>query len=133
MPLTNGLLIVPDGDVREGEQKINLKNLYEMFQYTNSHGLVSMQFLGFLGIFFGAGVKEWKNAITELYKNLLYITLSGANHFNFDAISDFISRLSFSVKKSTLASIDRKEVEDAQKAKEIIDSTTFIELPDPFE
>ena len=29
--------------------------------------------------------------------------------------------------------IDTKEVEVAKKAKEIIDSTTFVELPDPFE
>ena len=28
---------------------------------------------------------------------------------------------------------DRKEKEDAEKAKEIIDKTTFVELPDPFE
>ena len=63
----------------------------------------------------------------------MYATLSGANNFNFDVISDFISRVSFSIKKSTFANINRKEVEDAKKAKEIIDSTTFVELPDPFE
>ena len=115
LPLTNGLLIVPDSEVPEGEEKTNLKNLYEMFRYTKSHGLVSMQFLGILGIFFGAWLKESKNVITELYKNLLYATLSGANNFNFDVISDFISRVSFSIKKSTLANIDRKEVEDTKK------------------
>ena len=32
-----------------------------------------------------------------------------------------------------MTNIDRKEVEDAKKAKEIIESTTFVELPDPFE
>ena len=58
LPLTNGLLMVPDSEVREGEEKINLKDLYEMFRYWNPNGLVSMQFLGVLGIFFGAGVKE---------------------------------------------------------------------------
>ena len=58
LPLTSGLLIVPDVEVPEGEEKINLKNLYEMFCYTKTHGLVSIQFLGFLGIFLGAGVKE---------------------------------------------------------------------------
>ena len=44
LSLTNGMLIVPDGEVREGEEKINLRRLYEMFQYTKSHGLVFMQF-----------------------------------------------------------------------------------------
>ena len=133
LPLTNELLIVPDGEVPEGEEKINLKNLYKMFCYTKSHGLVSIQFLGVLGIFFWAGVKESKNAITELYKNLSYATLSGANNFNFDAISDLIGRLRFPTKKSTLANRDRREKEDAEKAKEITDTTTFVELPDPLE
>ena len=99
LPLTNGLLIVPDGDVREGEEKINLKNLSEMFRFTSSHGLVYIQFLGVLGIFFGVGVTETKNAITELYKNLLYSTLSGANESNFNSISELISRLNFFINK----------------------------------
>ena len=60
LPLTNGFLIVPDSEVPEGEEKTNLKNLYEMFWYKKSHGLVSLQFLGVPGIFFGAGVKESK-------------------------------------------------------------------------
>ena len=117
MSLTNELLIVSDSEVPEEEREINLKELYEMIRYTKSHGLVSIQFLGVFGIFFDAGVKELKNAITELYKNLLYDTLSGTNNFNFHAISNFISRLSFSIKKSTLANIDRKEIEDAKKKK----------------
>ena len=94
------MLTVLDDEGPEAEEKINLKNLHEMFWYMKSHGLVSMQFLGVLGIFFGAGVKESKNALTELYKNLSYATLIDANNFNFDATSDFISRLSFSIKKS---------------------------------
>ena len=85
LPLTNGLLIVPDGEVTEGEEKLNLKNLYEMFRYTTSHGLVSIQFLGVLSLFFGAGTRESKNAITELYKNLSYTILSDADNFNFNS------------------------------------------------
>ena len=99
LPLTNGLLIVPDGELSEGKEKINLKNLYKMFRYGKSHGLFSLQFIGVLGIFFGAGLKTSKNAITELYENYSYATLSGANDFNFDAISDLISSLSFFIKK----------------------------------
>ena len=129
LPLTNGLLIVPNGEVPEGEEKINLKNLYEMFTYTKWYGLVSLQFLGVLGIFFGGGTRESKNDITELYKNLSYATLSGANDFNFDAISDLMTSLSFSIKKITLPNGDTKE----KNAKEIIDTTTFVPLPDPFE
>ena len=53
LPLTNGLLIVSDGETPEGTEKINLKLLYEMFKDTKSHELVSIQFLCALGIFFG--------------------------------------------------------------------------------
>ena len=91
-----------------------------------------MQFLVGLGMFFGAGVKESGNSIFELYKNLSYLTLSGGNNFNYDAVSDFIGKLSFPIKKSTLANRDRKKIEDAEKAKEII-GTTFVDLPDLFQ
>ena len=132
LPLTIGLIIVPDGDVPEGEEKINFRNLYEMFRYTKSHGLVSIQFLDVLSIFFGVDLTQIKNSITELFKNLSYATLSGANNFDFDEISDLINALSFSIKIITLANRDRKEEEDLKKEEEIIDST-FVPLPDPFE
>ena len=45
LPLTNGLLIVPDGEVSEVTEKINLKLLYEMLKDTQSYGLTSIQFL----------------------------------------------------------------------------------------
>ena len=96
-----------------------------------SHGLVSMQFLGVHGIFFGAKVKESKNAITELFQNLPYATLRGANNFNFDVISDLVTKLSFSIKKSTLANRDRRKKEDGKE--NVTDTTIFKELPDLFE
>ena len=55
LPLTNGLLIVPDGEALEGGDKINMKNLFEMFQQTNSHGLVSVQLLGAIHLYFNGG------------------------------------------------------------------------------
>ena len=97
-----------------------------MFRYTKSHGLVSLQFLGVLAIFFSADTSESKNTITDA-------SLSGVNNFSFDAISDLISSLSFSIKKITLANRDRKETEDAKGTKEIIGTTKFVPLPDPFE
>ena len=36
-------------------------------------------------------------------------------------------------KKSNLANRDRREKEDAKNEREKIDTTTFVELPDPFE
>ena len=104
-----------------------------MFRYTKSHGLVSIQFLGALSLFFGVGTAESKSAITELYRNLSYATLSGAYNFNFDAISNLISSFCCSIKKITLANRDRREVEDAKNAKKKINTTTFVPLPDPFQ
>ena len=50
-PLTNGLLLIPDGETPDGSKKISLKNLYEMFKDTECHGLVSVQFLSALNVF----------------------------------------------------------------------------------
>ena len=44
LPLSNTLLVVPDGDAPP-EEKLNMKHLYEMFKNTNSHGIVSQPFL----------------------------------------------------------------------------------------
>ena len=46
LPLSNELLVVPDGDAPPGEDRVNMKIFYEMFRYKNSHGLVSLPFLG---------------------------------------------------------------------------------------
>ena len=98
LPLTNGLSIVPDGKTPEGTEKINLKILFEMFKDMKSHWLVSIQFLCALGIFFGLRISIPKYAITELYKNLSYETLSGKRDLEFEAISDLISEMNFKIK-----------------------------------
>ena len=57
------------------------------------------------------------------------MTLSGARTFDFDAISELISRVSFLIKGSTLLNRDRRDREDAEKAKEIINKTLFDPKP----
>ena len=99
LPLTNGLLVVPDGEVPNGKEKTNLKNLYEMFKDTNSHGLVSLQLLTALGIYFGLNIPATKNAITDLYKHFSCEAMSGAKDFAFDGVSDLISGLSLKIKE----------------------------------
>ena len=110
-----------------------MKNLYEMFQHTKSHSLVSLLFLGALHMFFdGKESNQIKNALSELYKNLSYMTLSGAQTFDFDAISELISRVSFLIKGSTL--LNRQDCEDAEKAKKILNKTLFDPKPNnPFQ
>ena len=66
-PLTNGLLIVPDVEAPKVKDKMNLKQLHQMLKDTNSHGLVSLESLCALGIFFGVDKSISKSAITELY------------------------------------------------------------------
>ena len=91
LPGTNNLIIVPDGDATENSSKVNMKSLYDLFKNTKSHGLVSLPFLGSLLHFFESekGLYLIKNTTTELYKNLSYMTLSGARNLEFEAVSDF--------------------------------------------
>ena len=107
--MTNGLLIVPDSETPEGTEKINLKLLYEMFKDIKSHGLVFIQFLCALGIFFGLHISKPKYSITELYKSLSYETLSGKRDLEFEAISNLIGEMSFKIKNSTFSNIKKKQ------------------------
>ena len=69
--LTNGLLLVPDGETPERSKKIYMKTLSELFKDTTSHGLVSLQFLLALNLFFGGDIQISKDVITELFKTRL--------------------------------------------------------------
>ena len=80
-PLSNGLLVVPDGDAPPGE-KLNIKHLYDLFKKTKSHGIVSLPFLGLIQYYLEENDHSLiKNATTVLYYNLSYMTLSGARDF----------------------------------------------------
>ena len=48
LSLSNGLLVIPVGDPLPGEDRVNMKSMYEIFRHTNSHGLVSLPFLGLI-------------------------------------------------------------------------------------
>ena len=136
LPTFNGLLVVPDGDAQPGENKINMKQLYELFKNTGSHGLVSLPFLGLLLHFFESSqdLKFTKNATTELYKNLSYMSLSGARNFEFDAVSDFIAHLSFIIKGNTIENTKMREIENDFLAKKINDGRIFeSKIQDPLD
>ena len=102
-----------------------------MFQHTKYHGRVSLPFLGALHMFFDRkNIDQVKNALTELYNNLFYATLSGARTFDFDVISDLVGRVSFLIKRSTLLKRDRRERENEEKARKILDNTSFCPKSD---
>ena len=110
LPLSNGLLVIPDGDPPPGENRVNMKSLYEMFKHTNSHGLVSVPFLGLIQYYLLKNdFSLIKNARTELYSNLSYITLSGAREFDFNAVSNLTARLSFLLKQATITNLKETE------------------------
>ena len=48
LPLSNEILVIPDGDAPPEENKVNIKQLYELFKNTKSHGLVSLPFLSLI-------------------------------------------------------------------------------------
>ena len=78
LSMTNGFLVVPDGESPPSSEKMSLKFLYEMFKDAKSHGLVSLQVLSALNIFFGGDIRLSKDTITELHKNLSLEGLSNS-------------------------------------------------------
>ena len=127
MPLSNGLLIVSDGEAPPGEDRVYMKSLYDMFHHTNPHSLVSLPFLGALQHYFDVNdFSQIKNALTELYQNLSYITLSGARDFEFSAVFDLAARISYLIKVATLSNIKQMERVDRENAYKINESVSFI-------
>ena len=106
LPLTNGYLLIPDGEMPDSSKKISLTNLFKMLKGTEYHGLVSVQFLSALNFFFGGDVQLSKDTITELYENLSLETLSGERQAKFDKISELTSNIDFKMKHSILTNND---------------------------
>ena len=74
----------------------------------------------------GLDISIPKNAITELYKNLSYETLSSARNLEFSAVSDLILEISFQIKRSTLLNRKRKEEEDEKSNVRINEEHDFF-------
>ena len=119
--------MLPLVDFQQSNEKINLKHLYDLFKNTKPHSVVSVPFLGLLFHYFHNEHKLdlVKQATTELSKNLSYTTLSGAKPLHFQAISDLIGELSFSIKSFTVQNKRQKEIEMKKIAKTINDGGIF--------
>ena len=125
LPLSNSLLVVPDGDAPP-EEKLNMRHLYDLFKNTNSYGVVSLPFLGLIQFYLEENDHTLiKNAISELSQSLSYITLSGARDFQFDAISDLTARLFVLLKHATLGNKRLREIENEQITKKINEERVF--------
>ena len=66
----NSLLLVPDGETPRNIERISIKRLYAIYKEANSYGLVSLQFLLDLNLFFGEIIQLSNNTRAELYENL---------------------------------------------------------------
>ena len=78
LPLTNGLLSVPDDETPERSEKMSMKTLYELFKDTKSLRLVSLQFLLALNLFYGGDIqtsKETSNILRRLNLKKYQISL----------------------------------------------------------
>ena len=127
MSLSNRLLVKPDGDPPPGEDRVNMKSLYNMCRHTNSHGLVSLPFLGILQYYLEKNdFSLIKKALTELYSNLSYITLRGARDFDFNALSDSTAKIPFLLKAATRSNIAELEKSDIENAYNINKDRLFV-------
>ena len=117
---------MPDGDAQPGE-KINMKQLYDLFKNTGSHGLVCLPFSGLLFYFFKKenDLVYVKCATTELYKILSYMTLSGRRQFEFQAASDLIGQLSFAIKSFTVQNLKQRQIENESLARKMNEDRIF--------
>ena len=126
LPLTNGLLVVPDRDAQPGENKVNMKQLYELFKNIKSHGIRSLPFLGLIKFYLEKNDYSLiKNATTELYSNLSCMTLSGARDFRLKVASDLTAKISFLLRKATLQNHKMREIEQEVTAEKINNDRLF--------
>ena len=128
LSLSNGLLIVTNGDTPPGKYKINMKQLFDLFKNTKSLGLVSLPFLRLIQNYIEKTDDHSliKNATTEFYGNLSYMTLNGARDSQFEAVSDLKARLSFLLRQATLQNLKVRETEGQVAAKKINSDRLFI-------
>ena len=134
LPLSNNLLVVPDGDAPP-EEKLNMRHFYDLFKNTNSHEIVSLPFLGLIQYYLEENDHSLiKNTTTELYYNLSYMTLSGGRDFRFDDISELTARLSILLKHVTLGNNKLREIENENLAKKINEERIFEpKIEDPLD
>ena len=112
-----------------------MKSLYQIIKHANSHGLVSLPFLGLIQYYLEKNdFSLIKNAPTEIDSNLSYITLSGAREFNFNAVSDLTARLSILLKQATLQNVRETENSHARNAYNINKGRLFVpKIEDPLD
>ena len=93
-------------------EELNIKKLYEKFRTTNSHALLSSQYLAALNIFFVGDPKLSRRFLTEFYQNMTVSTLSTDDAFSFDTFTDLSTSINLSLRRQTNENINSIKVED---------------------
>ena len=127
LPGHDEMAIIPRGVtptfVKEN-QLINPFELYEKFEFTKSHGLVSVQFLAALNVFVGGDKNTSKNAMSEFFSNLTLQALS-IDDDRIEIRFNAIEKLNKEMKEAFL---------HEQKSFSIVDfQPTYIEIKDEIE
>ena len=97
--------------------------------------IVSLPFLGLIQYYLEENDHSLiKNATSELYSNLSYMTLSGARDFQFEAVSDLTAQISFLLKQAIFGNKKLREIENQAVAKKINDGRIFKpKIQDPLD
>ena len=113
-PTTGVHTFIPRADLpmEVNDEELNIKKWYEKFRTTNSHALISSQFLAALNIFFGGDPELSRRFLTEFYQNMTVSTLSTDGAFTFDAFTDLSTPINLSLRCQRNESINRIKLED---------------------
>ena len=86
--------------------------MYEKFRTTNSHALVSSQFLAALNIVFGGDPELRRRFLTEFYQNMTVSSLSTEYAFTFDAFTDLTTSINLSLRRQRNENTNRIKLKD---------------------
>ena len=93
-------------------EELNIKKLYEKRRTTNSHALVSCQFLAALNIYFVVDPELSRRFLTEFYQNMTVSTLSTDYAFNFGAFTNLSTSIILSLRCQRNENPNRIKLED---------------------
>ena len=114
-PTTNEQMFVPRAKLplEVNGEELNTKKLYEKFRGSDSHEIVCSQFLAALFLFFnGGGEEKARKFLSEFCQNLTVGALSTDHSFQFDAITDLLTSLSFLFRQLAMTQTETLKAED---------------------
>ena len=113
-PTTGVHTFIPCADLpmEVNGEELTIKKLYEKFRTTNSHALVSSQFLAALNTFFGGDPELSRSFLTEFYQNMTVSTFSTAGAFTFNAFTELSTSINLPLRRQRNKSINRIKLED---------------------